>query len=122
MHYNVFYKKLIKLHYNVFYKKLIKLHYNVFYKDGLGKVSSVYTKRQNCQIYLFKNPYTSQRNRYVKTTNKESTSYKFDNTRGIQKVLRQILKKNFKKFQDGIFRWKHRLQKCYELDGNYVEK
>ena len=22
----------------------------------------------------------------------------------------------------GIFRWKHRLQKCYELDGNYVEK
>ena len=24
--------------------------------------------------------------------------------------------------QDGIFRWKHRLQKCYELDGNYVEK
>ena len=25
-------------------------------------------------------------------------------------------------FKDGIFRWKHRLQKCYELDGNYVEK
>ena len=52
--------------------------------------------------------------------------------RGIQKVLRQILKNTLfmkftklfliEKFQDGIFRWKHRLQKCYELDGNYVEK
>ena len=28
----------------------------------------------------------------------------------------------FEKFQDVIFRWKHHLQKCYELDGNYVEK
>ena len=62
-------------------------------------------------------------------------------TRGIQKVLRQILKNilftkftklffyivsiqfiTLEKFQDEIFRWKHRLQKCYELDGNYVEK
>ena len=56
--------------------------------------------------------------------------------RGIQKVLRQIVKNtlfmkftklffyivSIEKFQDGIFRWKHRLQKCYELDGNYVEK
>ena len=29
---------------------------------------------------------------------------------------------SIEKFQDRIFRWKHRLQKCYELDGNYVEK
>ena len=65
--------------------------------------------------------------------------------RGIQKLLRQILKKYFiyeiykkkkfyivsiqfirdvsiEKFRLGIFRWKHRLQKCYEMDGNYVEK
>ena len=33
------------------------------------------------------------------------------------------LTKQFPQFyQDGIFRWKHRLQKCYELDENYVEK
>ena len=58
---------------------------------------------------------------------------KFLDTRGIQKVLRQILKKKYSmkftklffyivSFRPGIFRWKHRLQKCYELDGNYVEK
>ena len=29
---------------------------------------------------------------------------------------------SIEKFCPGIFRWKHRLQKCYELDGNYVEK
>ena len=29
---------------------------------------------------------------------------------------------SIEKFQDGIFRWKHRLQKCYELNGNYAEK
>ena len=43
--------------------------------------------------------------------------------RGIQKVLRQILKNTLfmkftKLFRPGIFQWKHRLQKCYELDGN----
>ena len=29
---------------------------------------------------------------------------------------------SIEKFRPGIFWWKHRLQKCYELDGNYVEK
>ena len=74
------------------------------------------------------------------------STFTYAYTRGIQKVLRQILKNtlfmkftklffyivsiqfithsdvSIEKFQDGIFRWKHRLQKCYGLVENYVEK
>ena len=79
-----------------------------------------------------------ERQRPVSSTVYEGHS-KSSNTNSIKYIIYEIYKiiflHNFhpihdtsvsdvsiEKFQDGIFQWKHRLQKCHGLDGNYVEK